>query len=154
MSCVEYILMHRLEILVDALNPLLEADQIDMARLERICKYMKKETYARFKLVDFEFYNEERLAIINAEGLDTVRGQDYESCVNRFKLTKNFMKHIRFQKYFKVEKSMFYSDENILVYFHTGTAKNDKTIYSRLTQPETGFFISPNDVFINPENKI
>lgn len=57
MSCVEYILIQRLEIIVDALNTLLEADHIDMARLERICKYMKKETYARFKLVDFEFYN-------------------------------------------------------------------------------------------------
>lgn len=149
----DYLLMQRLEIIVDALNQQLNADQMDTARFERICKYMKTQTYARFKLVDFEFYNEERLALINAEDLNTVRGQDYESCVKQFKLTKNFMKHIRFQKYFKIEKSMFYSEENILIYFHTGTAKNDKTIYAHLTQPEKGFFINPNDDLIHPERE-
>lgn len=134
----------KLEKIADWMNELLEADPMDNERLEEICQFLLDQTKVRFRLFDFEFFNEERLTIIRAERLNLVGEQDYRAICKQRDLEKKCLKHIRFKKYFRMEKSMFYSDENILVYFHTGTAKNDQTIYLRLTLPKTGFFINPN----------
>ncbi len=136
----------KLEKIADWMNELQEVDPMNNERLEQICQFLMDQTKVRFNLLDFEFFNEERLTILKAERPNVVKNGDYKAIRRHDNLKKKCLKHIRFKKYFKIEKSFFYSDENKLVYFYSGTAKNDKTIYSRLTQPKTGFFINPNVV--------
>lgn len=140
----------KLEKIADWMNEMLEADPMDNDRLEQICQFIIDQTKVRFNLLDFEFFTEERLAILKAERPNVFRDRDHSAICKQEDLEKNCQKHIRFKKYFRIEKSMFYSDENILIYFHTGTAKNDLTIYSRLTLPKTGFFINSNVGYIKP----
>ena len=135
--------METLVQIAENLNELLEADQMDNALLEEICQALKEEICLKFKLMDFEFFNEERMVKITSEKKTFVRERNFEAAANQRDLEKNFEKHIRFKKYFNMEKSMFYPEDNMLVYFYSGTAKNDHVIYSRLTSSGTGFFKSP-----------
>lgn len=134
----------KLEKIADWMNEMLEADPMDNAKLEQICQFLLDQTKVRFNLFDFEYFNEDRLAILQTERPNIVREGDYKAICKHDDLEKKCMKHIRFKEYFRIEKSFFYSDENKLVYFHTGKAKNDLTIYSRLTLTRTGFFVNPN----------
>ena len=134
----------KLEKITDWMNVMLEAEQLDNSKLEQICQFLLDQTKIRFKLFDFEFFNEERLAILQAERSNVIRDGDYKALCKHDDIEEKCKKHIRFKKYFRIEKSFFYSDENKLVYFHTGKAKNDLTIYSRLTLTRTGFFVNPN----------
>jgi len=111
--------------------------------LEEICQALKEKICLKFKLMDFEFFNEERMVKITAEKKRFVKERNFEAAANWRDLEKNFEKHIRFKKYFNIEKSMFYPEDNILLYLYLGTAKNDQVIYSRLTSTGTGFFKSP-----------
>jgi len=138
--------------IVDDLNELLEAEVMNNEQFKEICQLLQDQPKVRFRLLDFDFFNVQRLSIINSERLNLAGGENYMAISNLNNLEKKCMKHIRFKKYFRMEKSMFYSDENILVYFHTGTAKNDQIIFSRLTLPKVGFFINPNTITTR-ENK-
>jgi len=126
------------------MNELLEADEIDNAELEEICQSLKEQTNVRFRLMDFNYFNKERLAVINAQKIEFVRKQNFEAAANKRQLEKKCLKHIHGKEQFKIEKSMFDTEENIFAYFYTGTAKNDLKIYSRMTSPENGFFKNPN----------
>ena len=47
--------------IAENLNELLESDQMDNALLDEICQALKEEICLKFKLMDFEFFNEERI---------------------------------------------------------------------------------------------
>ncbi len=126
------------------MNELLEADKMDNAMLEEICQSLKEQPNVRFRLMDFKYFNKERLAIINAQKIELVRMQNFDAAAKKRELELKCLKHIQGKEQFKIEKSMFDIEENIFAYFYTGTAKNDLKIYSRLTSPENGFFKNPN----------
>ena len=126
--------------LTKQLNELLVADQIDSAQLEKVCCAWQSQTNIRFWVVDFVHYNEEQLELITQEKIAFVREQNFEGAANKREIEKKFIKHVTFKKEFEIEKSAFHFEENTLVYLYTGTAKNDKTLLSRLTSPENGFF--------------
>ena len=130
--------------IAEKMNNLLESDQLDYASLEEICLTIKDQTRVRFRLMDFEFFNEEKVAVITAKKLRLIQEQNFEGAANMRDIEKKYLKHINFKKSFEIEKSMFFSEDDLLVYFHTGTAKNDNAIYSRLTSPGIGFFKCPS----------
>lgn len=135
-----------MEILIEIakkMNELLEADDMDNAVLEEICQTLKEQTNVRFRLMDFKFFNKERLALINAQKIEFVRKQNFKAAANKRDLELKCLKHIQAKEQFKIKKSMFDIEENIFAYFYTGTAKNDRKIYSRLTSPGNGFFENP-----------
>jgi len=136
-----------MEILVEIakkMNELLEADDMDNAVLEEICKTLKEQPNVRFRLMDFKYFNEERLAMLQNQKIELVRNQNFEAAANKRELEVKCLKHIQAKKQFKIEKSLFDTEDNIFAYFYTGTAQNDLEIYSRLTSPGTGFFRNPN----------
>ena len=126
------------------MNELLEADEMDNAVLEEICQMLKEQTNVRFRLMDFKFFNEERLAEINAQKIELIRNQSFDAAANKREHEVKCLKHIQGKEQFKIGKSMFDTEENIFAYFYTGTAKNDLKIYNRLTSPGNGFFRNPN----------
>lgn len=90
-----------------------------------------------------KFFNKERLALINAQKIEFIRKQNFKAAADKRDLELKCLKHIQAKEQFKIRKSMFDIEENIFAYFYTGTAKNDRKIYSRLTSPENGFFENP-----------
>jgi hypothetical protein len=126
------------------LNILLKKKVMNEIRLEKICQTLGEQTRVRFKLMDFEFFNEERMDLLVAEKNRFLKDKNYEAAANLKDVEKNFEKHIRFRIFFGVRKSGFYSEDNHLVYLHTGKARNDRVIYDRLTSPVKGFFKNPN----------
>ena len=137
-----------MEILVkmaDNLNKLLNVNQMDSPRLEKICQTLKEQLRVKFKLMDFEFFNEERMAVLRTEKKQFTKEKNYEDAASKQELMNECQKHIRFKKYFKLKKSIFYPEDNKLVYLHTGKSKNDPAIYAYLTSIETGIFKSPRN---------
>lgn len=126
--------------LTKQLNEMLVADQIDSAQLEEVCNAWQNQTNIRFRLVDLEYYNEEKLNTITEEKIEFVKAQNFEGAANMREIEKKFIKHVEFKKELEIENSAFHFEESMLVYIYTGTAKNDKLLYSRLTSPENGFF--------------
>lgn len=126
--------------LTKQLNDMLVADQIDSVQLEKVCCAWRGKENIRFRLLDFEYYNEDQLKIITEEKIAFVREQNFEGAANKREIEKKFIKHVEFKKELEIEHSAFHFEENMLVYLYTGTAKNDKVLYSRLTSPVNGFF--------------
>lgn len=126
--------------LTKEMNDLLEAEDVDKNRLEEVCNLWQNQTSIRFRLLDFEYYNEDQLKIITEEKIAFVREQNFEGAANKREIEKKFIKHVTFKKEMEIEKSAFHFEENILVYIYTGTARNDSVLLSRLTSPEKGFF--------------
>lgn len=126
--------------LTKQMNDRLEAHYWDNEWLEQICSFWQEQTNIRFRILDFEYYNEERLAAITQEKIAFVRAQNFEAAANKREIEKKFIKHVTFKKELGIEHSAFHFEENMLVYLYTGTARNDSALYSRLTSPANGFF--------------
>jgi hypothetical protein len=126
--------------LTKQMNALLEAEDVDKNWLEEVCNLWQNQTNIRFRLLDFEYYNESQLKTITEEKISYVKNQDFEGAANKREIEKKFIKHVTFKKEMEIEKSAFHFEENILVYLYTGTARNDSVLHSRLTSPEKGFF--------------
>lgn len=126
--------------LTKQLNDMLVAEQINSAQLEKVCSAWQSQTDIRFRLVDLEYYNEEKLNTITEEKIAFVKAQNFEGAANKREIEKKFIKHVEFKKELEIENSAFHFEENMLVYLYTGTAKNDKVLYSRLISRENGFF--------------
>lgn len=132
--------IEELKELTKEMNDLMEAEDVDKNWLEEVCNLWQNQTNIRFRLVDLEYYNEERLNSITEEKIAFVKAQNFEGAANKREIEKKFIKHVEFKKELEIENSAFHFEENMLVYLYTGTAKNDKLLYSRLTSPENGFF--------------
>lgn len=135
--------MEILRNIADNMNELLDADQFDSARLEEMCLILKEQSKVRFRLMDFEYLNEERLKTYRDDHVVLIWRKNFKAAANKRDHIKKCEKYIRFKRLFRIEKSMFHFARNKLVYFYTGTAKNDLAIYSRLTSTNIGFFQDP-----------
>jgi len=132
--------IEELKELTKQMNDILVAEQINSAQLEKVCSAWQSQANIRFRLLDFEYYNEDQLKTITEEKIAFVKERNFEAAANKRDEEKKFIKHVEFKKELEIENSAFHFEENMLVYLYTGTAKNDKFLYSRLTSPENGFF--------------
>ncbi len=90
------------------LNEMLNAEQIDSAKLEKVCNAWQNQTNIRFRLVDLEYYNEERLNTITEEKIAFVKAQNFEGAANKREIEKKFIKHVEFKKELEIENSAFH----------------------------------------------
>ncbi len=132
--------MFRLIKFAEDLNELLDMETLDDSKLKEICRFLKKDKRNRYVLADFEFYNEEKLEQIKEEKYNLVKAQQFEKAINQRELEKECLKFVVFNKFFKLEKSLFFPEKDTLIYLFTGKSKNDRTVYARLTAPGKGVF--------------
>lgn len=132
--------------IAENLNELLEMEVMDNEKLEEICNILKSSKMYHFVIADFEFFNQEKLALIVEEKFKSCSIQDFERTSILRDLEKKCEKHVLFNRFFKLENSLFYPDFYTLVYFFTGKSKNDRAIYSRVTSPQNGLFRKPKSI--------
>ena len=116
------------ENVIQELNNLLETDSFDIMQFDIIYRLIKEQETAKTKLIDFEYYNEERLEEAKNEKIICVQLQNFEKAASSRDLELECQKYVDLKKEFKIEKSMFHYEQNYLMYFYLGTAKNDKLV--------------------------
>jgi hypothetical protein len=89
---------------------------------------IKQNSPIQIKLIDFEYFNEKRLEEAQKEKIICVQLQDFERAASNRDLESECQKYVDIKNEFKIEKSRFHFEQNYLLYFCLGTAKNDKLV--------------------------
>jgi xanthine dehydrogenase molybdopterin-binding subunit B len=127
--------MNTLNFIAAKLNKMLEIEQFDDEMFGFYIALLKEKYNFEIQLIDFEFYNEERLQQAQTEKKKGLEFRDFEYTANCMELEKICLKCLEYKAEWKIDKSVFLPNpgRNILnslipVYFyycHCGTAKND-----------------------------
>mgnify|MGYP004701618049 CR=1 FL=1 len=127
--------MDTLKFIVAKLNEMLEAEQFDEVMFEFYIALLVEKYNFEIHLIDFEFYNEEKLRKAQTEKRKGMELHDFEYTANCRELEKMCLKCLETKSEWKIEKSVFLPEpgRNLLnslipVYFyycHFGNAKND-----------------------------
>lgn len=107
------------------LNQLLYADKVDNQELEKIISTLDKELNTKIRLLNYEFYNEERLNSAIVEKKRQIELSNFELASKQRFLEKKCQHYLDLKTKLGIEKSVFYRVRNALLYFYLGTAKND-----------------------------
>lgn len=130
--------MDTLKFIVSKLNEMLEAEQFDTEQFEFYIALLKEKYNFEIHLIDFEFYNEEKLREAQTEKKKGLKLQDFECTANFRAIERECLKFLEYKSEWKIEKSVFLPEpgRNLLnslipVYFyycHFCTAKNDMLV--------------------------
>jgi len=116
----------------DRLNMLLEVENIDQIEIVEIANQLFRMKKVQLEMIDFDIYNEANRAELVKKKLAAIEKKDLETAFNLRMEERVYIKYINFRKYFNVQKSLFYPDSDKLVYYHLGTALNDRIIKAQL----------------------
>lgn len=130
--------MDTLKFIVAKLNEMLESEQFDSEQFEFYFALLKEKYNFEIQLIDFEFYNIEKLKEAQIEKKKGLELQDFEYTANYRELERMCLKYLEYKAEWKIDKSIFLPEpgRNLLnslipVYFyycHFGAAKNDARI--------------------------
>ena len=120
--------MHDVKQIVEEINKALFDVNIDEGQFGNLLEKMVEKEKIKIKILDFEYYNEERLQHATKEKIEGVKSQNFEWAASWRDKEKKILKYIELRKEFNVDKSMFHFEEGFLLYLYLGTAKNDKLI--------------------------
>lgn len=124
------------ENIVLKLNDMLEAEQFNLLQYDGLTDTMIKRFKFKIRLIDFEFYNEERRNNLRTEKIKSVMAQNFEYAAKMRDLELECLKYIQLKTLFGVEKSMFMIENKYLLYFCLGTSTNDTLIKERIMQDD------------------
>lgn len=113
---------------INALNNFLESDSFDIVEFEKLFQSIKARNNFKTKLIDFEYYNETRLEEAKKEIIICLEKKYFEKAVVSRNLELECQIHIDLKSELNIQKSAFHYEHDHLIYFHLGTARNDKLI--------------------------
>lgn len=109
-------------------NYFLELDGFDLEIFEKFYQSIKLSNNFKFKLLDFEYFNEKRFEEARKEKIISVQLGIFDRAAYIRDLEEECQKYIDLKTEFKIEKSAFHFEKNYLLYIYLGTAKNDKQV--------------------------
>jgi len=95
---------------------------------ENLLESLTEQEKVKLKILDFEYYNEERLEHAKNEKIEGVKSQNFEWAASWRDNEKKILKYIELREEFNIKKSGFHFEEGFLLYFYLGTEKNDEQI--------------------------
>mgnify|MGYP001791579638 CR=1 FL=1 len=107
---------------------MLNSDQFNQNEFDSLITMFKEHYKPDIKFLDFKYYNDYRRRLAKKEKMRFVRDQKFDEAAKCRILEKECMKYIEIKTEYKIEKSMFYYDQDFLFYFYLGKAKNDKIV--------------------------
>jgi len=113
---------------INELNSFLESDSFDIEEFDKLYQSLKLNNTFKIKLIDFDYYNEERLEEAKKEKIICVQLQNFERAASNRDLELECQKYVDIKSEYKIEKSAFHYEHKYLMYFYLGTAKNDKLV--------------------------
>ena len=130
--------MNTLEFIVAKMNEMLEVEQFNNELFSFFKTLLEEKFNFEFRLIDFEFYNEERLHQAKTEKKKGVKSQDFEYTAKYRELERSCLKCLDYKAEWKIDKSVFLPEPgrelriiptpDYLFYCHFGTAANDNSV--------------------------
>ena len=126
--------METSENLVLKLNELLEGNRFYRKRLDILLKEFKELENAKIVLIDFEYFNEERLRLLKKEKMNYIRKQDFPKAAEYRNYETECQNYIDIKEEYGISRSMFYFEKEYLFYFYFGIYKNDERVREYLNE--------------------
>jgi hypothetical protein len=120
--------METTENLILKLNELLSGDKFYIRKFDYILKKFKELGNSKIILIDFEYYNPERLGLIKKKKMACINNQNYEEAAGNRILETECQNYITLREEYGITKSMFFFEKEYLFYFYFGSAKIDKKV--------------------------
>ena len=120
--------METTENLILKLNELLDGDRFYRKRFISLLNEFNEMEKPKIVLIDFEFYNRDKLMFYKSKKMEFIEIQDFESAARYRTLEKECQEYLDLKEGYGIKKSMFFFEKEYLFYFYLGTAKLDKKI--------------------------
>lgn len=122
------------EEILEKLQLTLNIADFNTAEFENLLESLIEQEKVKLKILDFEYYNEERLEHAKKEKIEGVKSQNFEWAASWRDKEKKILKYIELREEFDIKKSGFHYEEGFLLYFYLGTEKNDIQIKELIKQ--------------------
>jgi hypothetical protein len=120
--------METTENLILKLNELLESDRFYSKRFNKLINEFKLLENPKIVIVDFEYYNLDKLKFFQSKKEDFIDVQEFETAAKYRTLEKECMEYLDIKDGYGINKSMFFFEKEFLFYFYLGTAKIDNKV--------------------------
>lgn len=113
---------------LNRLNSFLEADQLHIGEFGRTLRRFKKRFDPKIGVIDFKYFDEKRLKKARQEKLKGELIKNFQYVRSQRRLERVCQQYLELKSQIGIEKSKFLFEENVLMYCHFGTSKNDLAI--------------------------
>jgi len=120
--------METTENLILKLNELLDSERFYPKRFKKLLTEFKELENPKIVLIDFEYYNCDKLKFFNSKKMESIDIQSFEAAARYRTLEKECQEYLDLKEGYGIKKSMFFFEKEYLFYFYLGTAKLDKKI--------------------------
>ena len=124
--------METSENIILKLNEFLESDEFHLSEFNYLLNELLELENLRIVLIDFEYYNEDRLKLLQESKIECVRVQEFEEAANYRKLEAECQEYIDIREEYCINKSMFYIEKEYLLYFYIGKSVIAKLVKENL----------------------
>ena len=114
------------------MNGYLEADQLDLGKFSRTLKRFEKRFNPKIGVVDFKYFDENRLKKARRERLKAEKFGSHQFARTQRRLERVCQQYLVLKTQYGIDKSKFIYEEKFLLYCHCGTSKNDAVIMQRI----------------------
>lgn len=118
------------------LNGFLESESFNNVKFSRTLNRLKKRFNPQIGIIDFYFFNEQRHKKARREKLRGEQFQSFGYVRNQRIVEQVCERHIELKSLLQIEKSTFLYEENILMFCHLGSSRNDLIITQVLGRDE------------------
>jgi type 1 glutamine amidotransferase len=118
---------------VEKLNQALHADNFDVDALRNLLLFITEQEKVRLRVLDFEYFNEQRLSHVTKKKLEAIKAWDFESAALWRDKERKVLEYMEIRKELNIQQSGFHYDKGYLFYSHLGTAKNDNEVIKILS---------------------
>lgn len=111
---------------VKSMNEMLKGQVFSAEQFETLVKTMQDQFKTKFRILDFEYHNEQRLTWAHARKLKCIEDQNFEAAATCRDLEVACQKHIDLRENYNLNESAFLHEDNYLLYLYFGNQVHDK----------------------------
>lgn len=121
------------EKIIEKLNGLITEDDFRLADFNSLLTQLPEKKSIKIILIDFEYYNEDRLKFLQESKIECIKVQDFEEAANYRKLEKECQEYIDIRAEYDIKKSMLFFEKISLYYFYFGSSAIDEIVKESLS---------------------
>jgi hypothetical protein len=112
---------------------MLDCERFYSRRFDKLLNELKELENPKIVLIDFEYYNCEKLKFYYDKKLEFITIQDFEAAARYYTLEKECQEYLDIKEGYGIKKSMFFFEKEFLFYFYLGTTKIDNKVKEYIT---------------------
>ena len=110
------------------LNSFLDTREFEIGKFGRTLKRFEKRFNFKIGVIDFKYYDEKRLMKVRKKILKLEKIINFGYFRSQRRLELVCQQYLELKAQLDIDKSNFLFEENVLMYCHFGTSKNDQAI--------------------------